>query len=127
MELERFDHLVLTVRDIPATRDFFARVLGMTPVTFGGGRTALVFGQQKINLHQAGHEFEPKADRPTPGSADVCFITQTPLAEVMAHLRAQGVPLVVGPVERTGARGPIRSVYVRDCDGNLIEIANELV
>jgi catechol 2,3-dioxygenase-like lactoylglutathione lyase family enzyme len=126
MELDRFDHLVLTVRDIQATCDFYTRVLGMAVVTFGEGRTALAFGQQKINLHQAGHEFEPKAQRPTPGSADICFITHTPLAEVMAQLAAHHVPLIEGPVGRIGARGPIRSVYIRDPDSNLIEIANEL-
>lgn len=118
------DHLVLTVQDIDATCEFYTRVLGMTVVTFGEGRIALQFGSQKINLHQAGAEFEPKAARPTPGSADLCFIICTALDEVIAQLHKMNVPIVEGPVERTGAEGPIVSVYVRDPDGNLIEIAN---
>jgi catechol 2,3-dioxygenase-like lactoylglutathione lyase family enzyme len=100
--------------------------MGMSAVTFGQGRRALQFGSQKINLHQRGHEFEPKAQQPTPGSADLCFITDVPLAAVIAHLGDCGVSIVEGPVERTGANGPIRSVYVRDPDGNLIETANYL-
>jgi catechol 2,3-dioxygenase-like lactoylglutathione lyase family enzyme len=124
MQIERLDHLVLTVRDIDSTCDFYTNVLGMTTVTFGAGRKALQFGQQKINLHQAGHEFEPKATAPTSGSADLCFITGIPLATVEAHLRTQGIGIVEGPVVRTGALGPIRSLYVRDPDGNLIEISN---
>ena len=124
MKIDRLDHLVLTVRDIAESCQFYTRVLGMTEVTFGAGRKALAFGGQKINLHQAGAEFEPKADRPTPGSADVCFLTSTPLEQVMAHLRRCGVTVLVGPVERTGAQGEIVSVYVRDPDGNLIEFAN---
>ena len=123
--IDRLDHLVLTVRDVEATCAFYERVLGMETVTFAGGRKALAFGGQKINLHQAGREFEPKADRPTPGSADLCLITETPLADVMAHLVACGVAVEEGPVPRTGARGPITSVYVRDPDGNLVEIANQ--
>ncbi len=126
MQIDHLDHLVLTVADIETTVDFYTRVLGMQAVTFGEGRKALVFGQQKINLHQAGREFEPKAERPTPGSADLCFIAVTPLAEVIAHLQAQGVAIVEGPVQRTGATGPIRSVYVRDPDFNLIELSNPL-
>jgi|SRR5579871_3290214 len=124
IQIDRIDHLVLTVRDIDVTCDFYANVLGMEAVTFGEGRKALRFGQQKINLHQAGHEFEPKAAMPVPGSADICFITAAPLVEVMAHLNAQGIPILEGPVLRTGAVGPIRSLYLRDPDGNLIEIAN---
>ena len=126
MQIDHLDHLVLTVADIETTVDFYTRVLGMQAVTFGEGRKALVFGQQKINLHQAGREFEPKAERPTPGSADLCFIVATPLAEVVAHLQAQGVAIVEGPVQRTGATGPIRSLYVRDPDFNLIELSNSL-
>jgi len=126
--IDRLDHLVLTVRDLPRTIDFYTRVLGMEEQTFGGGsgpmRKALRFGRQKLNLHEAGHEFEPKADAPAPGSADLCFITETPLAEVMAHLEACGVPLLLPPSRRTGALGPIESVYLRDPDGNLIEISN---
>jgi catechol 2,3-dioxygenase-like lactoylglutathione lyase family enzyme len=95
----------------------------MTPVTFGAGRRALGFGRQKINLHQAGHEFEPKASSPTPGSADLCFITTTDLSDVEAHLRKVGVAIEEGPVDRTGALGPIRSIYFRDPDRNLIEVS----
>lgn len=126
MQIDRLDHLVLTVRDIDATCDFYARVLGMESVTFGAGRKALSFGRQKINLHQAGKEFEPKAERPTPGSADLCFITATPLEAAMAHVRAAGVAIVEGPVARTGAIGPIQSFYFRDPDLNLIEVSNYL-
>jgi catechol 2,3-dioxygenase-like lactoylglutathione lyase family enzyme len=126
MNIDRLDHLVLTVRDIGKTCDFYANVLGMEVVTFGGGRKALHFGRQKINLHEAGKEFEPKALRPTPGSADLCLITKTPLDQVIRHVQAHGVAIEEGPVERTGATGKIRSVYLRDPDGNLIEIANEL-
>lgn len=126
MQIDRLDHLVLTVRDIDATCDFYARVLGMESVTFGAGRKALSFGRQKINLHQAGKEFEPKAERPTPGSADLCFITATPLEAAMAHVRAAGVAIVEGPVARTGATGPIQSFYFRDPDLNLIEVSNYL-
>lgn len=124
MRIERLDHLVLTVRDIAATCEFYARVLGMEVVTFGEGRRALAFGQQKFNLHEAGREFEPKADRPTPGSADLCLITQETLDAVIAHLAACDVPILEGPVRRTGALGPITSVYFRDPDANLIEVSN---
>lgn len=124
--IDRLDHLVLTVRDIAASCDFYARVLGMEVVTFGAGRKALAFGRHKINLHQAGREFEPKAARPTPGSADLCLIAATPLDEVIAHLQACGVAILEGPVQRTGAQGPILSVYFRDPDLNLIEVSNEL-
>ena len=124
MRIDRLDHLVLTVADIDATVAFYTRVLGMEAVTFGAGRTALAFGRSKINLHRAGHEFEPKALRPTPGSADLCLITTAPPAAVLAHLDAQHVPVEDGPVPRTGARGLIASIYIRDPDGNLIEIAS---
>lgn len=123
MRIERLDHLVLTVRDIAATCDFYSTVLGMEVVTFGAGRKALAFGQQKFNLHEAGREFEPKADRPTPGSADLCLIADGSLNEVIDHLRACGVPILEGPVQRTGALGPIASVYFRDPDQNLIEVS----
>jgi catechol 2,3-dioxygenase-like lactoylglutathione lyase family enzyme len=126
MRIARLDHLVLTVRDITATCDFYERVLGMTVVTFGAGRKALAFGSQKINLHEAGREFEPKAARPTPGSADLCLIADGPLAAAIAHLEACGVALLAGPVDRTGALGPIRSVYFRDPDDNLIEVSTYL-
>lgn len=124
VEIDRIDHVVLTVRDVDATCAFYARVLGMRAVTFAGGRKALAFGRQKLNLHQAGREFEPKADVPTPGSADLCLITTMPLAQIAAHLAACGVAIVEGPVARTGATGPIRSLYFRDPDRNLIEVAS---
>ncbi len=124
MKIDRLDHLVLTVRDLEATCEFYRQVLGMKVVTFGGGRKALVFGQQKINLHLAGQEFEPKAARPTPGSGDLCFITSLPLNEVITHLQESAVVIEEGPVKRTGAIGPIESVYLRDPDGNLVEISN---
>ncbi|MDP9848716.1 VOC family protein [Streptosporangium lutulentum] len=123
MRIDRLDHLVLTVTDLEVTVDFYTRILGMTPITFGGGRRALVFGQSKINLHQAGQEFEPKATHPVPGSADLCLITTDSLEQVIIELTAHGVPIEEGPVRRTGALGPIDSVYLRDPDGNLIEIS----
>ncbi len=126
MHIDRLDHLVLTVRDIEVSCDFYTRVLGMRAVTFAGGRKALAFGRQKINLHQQGKEFEPKAQHPTPGSADLCFITDTPLDEVIAHLGACTVSIEEGPIQRTGAEGPILSVYLRDPDGNLLEISNSI-
>ena len=124
MNIDRIDHVVMTVRDLDATCDFYTRVLGMRVVTFAGGRTALAFGRQKINLHVAGREFEPKADHPTPGSVDLCLITTVPLDQVQAHLAACNVPITEGPVDKTGAMGPIRSVYFRDPDRNLIEVSN---
>ncbi|RCS56603.1 VOC family protein [Parvibium lacunae] len=129
MQLSQLDHLVLTVTDMARTRDFYVRVLGMEAITFGAADTprhALAFGTQKINLHQAGKEFEPKAAHPLPGSADLCFLTTTPLTEVIAHLTQVGQPILEGPVQRTGAQGSILSVYIRDPDGNLLEIANQL-
>ena len=124
MNIDTIDHIVLTVANIDATCEFYARVLGMKPVTFGSGRMALHFGTQKINLHQHGKEFEPKAQVPTPGSADLCFVTTVPLAEVIEHLKHCGIAIVEGPVPRTGARGPMMSVYFRDPDSNLIEVSN---
>jgi catechol 2,3-dioxygenase-like lactoylglutathione lyase family enzyme len=124
MQIERLDHLVLTVQDIERTCEFYGRVLGMQTVTFGEDRRALRFGEQKINLHQVGKEFDPKALRPTAGSGDLCFISATPLSEVIAHVQSCGVTIEEGPVARSGARGPIRSIYLRDPDGNLIEISN---
>ena len=126
MKVDRLDHLVLTVRDLDATVDFYQRVLGMRAVTFKGGRRALAFGRSKINLHQAGHEFEPKAAHPAPGTADLCFVVVDPIDEVQAELRTFGVEIEEGPVERTGATGPIRSIYLRDPDQNLIELSNYL-
>lgn len=126
MRVNELDHMVLTVRDIEDTCAFYRRALGMETVTFGEGRKALKFGNQKINLHQVGHEVEPRATRPIPGTADLCFLTPTPLAEVIDHLGRVGVPIEQGPVDRTGAQGPIRSVYLRDPDGNLIEVSNRV-
>jgi len=122
--IDRLDHLVLTVRDLQATVAFYTEVLGLEDVTFDAGRRALRYGQQKINLHPAGGEFEPKADRPTPGSADLCFVVEGDLDAVVAHLARHGVPLVEGPVGRTGALGAMRSVYLRDPDGNLVELSS---
>ena len=122
--IDRIDHLVLTVADLDQTVDFYVRVLGMQPVTFGAGRRALRFGPHKLNLHQAGREFEPKALKPSPGAIDLCFISQTPLAQVLEDLRSQGVHVIEGPVAKTGALGPMQSVYFRDPDGNLIEVSN---
>lgn len=124
IRIDRLDHLVLTVFDIDRTIDFYSRVMGMEPVTFAGGRRGLSFGRQKLNLHQAGREFEPKALRPAPGAIDVCFISQTPLAEVIEDLKSHGVAVIEGPVDKTGALGPMKSVYFRDPDGNLIEVSN---
>ncbi|MFS8111289.1 VOC family protein [Rhizobium jaguaris] len=126
IRLDHLDHLVLTVASIEESCAFYASVLGMGVETFAEGRKALTFGNQKINLHQAGHEFEPKAKRPTPGSADLCFISKTPIDDVIAHLEAEGVAVEVGPVPRTGAAGSILSVYFRDPDNNLIEVSNTI-
>jgi catechol 2,3-dioxygenase-like lactoylglutathione lyase family enzyme len=124
MKIDSLDHVVLTVKDIDATCKFYAKVLGMEIVTFGENRKALSFGSQKINLQQLGRESTLKAEKPTPGSADVCFITSVALSEVMAHLNLSGVKPIAGPVERNGARGPMMSVYFRDPDMNLIEVSN---
>jgi catechol 2,3-dioxygenase-like lactoylglutathione lyase family enzyme len=126
MKIDSLDHLVLTVKDIDATAKFYEKALGMEIVTFAGNRKALAFGAQKINLHEAGREFEPKAHRPTPGSADLCFISETPLTEVVNHLTACNVDVIEGPVRRTGAQGPLLSVYFRDPDLNLIEVSNRV-
>ena len=120
MRIDRIDHLVLTVADLDATIAFYTRELGMEAQTFGEGRRALAFGAQKINLHQAGAEFEPKAAAPAPGSGDLCFIAHGPIETIAAEL---GDLVELGPVERTGALGAMDSVYLRDPDGNLIEVA----
>jgi catechol 2,3-dioxygenase-like lactoylglutathione lyase family enzyme len=122
--IDRIDHIVLTAFDVQRTLDFYSRVLGMEPVTFAGGRRGLAFGRQKINLHQAGREFEPKALKPVPGALDLCFITGTPLEQVIEELKAHGVAIADGPVAKTGALGPMMSVYFRDPDGNLLEVSN---
>lgn len=124
--INHLDHLVLTTIDIAACKDFYTRVLGMREETFGNGRFAFRFGDQKINVHERGHEFEPKAHLPVPGALDLCFIASTGLDAVIDHLNAQQWPIIEGPVQRTGATGPIRSVYVRDPDLNLIEISERL-
>lgn len=115
---------MLTVSDIDQTCEFYSRVLGMRTITFGEGRKALHFGHQKINLHEAGKEFEPKAKMPMPGTADLCFITDVRIPDVIHHLEYCNVMIEEGPVLRTGALGSITSVYLRDPDGNLIEISN---
>jgi catechol 2,3-dioxygenase-like lactoylglutathione lyase family enzyme len=144
MKIDSLDHLVLTVKNIEATSAFYLNVLGMEIVTFGRGRKALSFGSQKINLHEHGSEFEPKAWQPAPGSADLCFIpkghkfrlsrqaaqlsfiTSVSLPDVVKHLSSCGVTVIDGPVQRTGATGPIMSVYLRDPDMNLIEVSNRI-
>jgi catechol 2,3-dioxygenase-like lactoylglutathione lyase family enzyme len=124
MNIDRIDHVVLTVKDIQQTCDFYENVLGFEVVVFKQGRTALHFGEQKLNLHQRGNEFEPKAAAPTPGSVDLCFIAETPIETVRCELEAKGVSVEVGPVEQIAAVGKLLSVYLRDPDHNLIEIAN---
>lgn len=124
ISISRLDHLVLTVRDIPATCAFYKRVLGMEAIEFAGARVALGFGIQKINLHPAGNEYEPRADSPTPGSGDLCFITEMPIDAVVAHLESERIEIIEGPCPRTGATGQLLSVYFRDPDNNLIEVSN---
>ncbi|NXU90280.1 GLOD5 protein, partial [Xiphorhynchus elegans] len=121
--IQRLDHLVLTVKSIEDTVAFYSKVLGMEVVTFKGNRKALRFGNQKLNLHEVGKEFEPKARHPVPGSADLCLITQEPLEKLQDHLKACGVVIEEGPVARTGAVGPITSIYFRDPDENLVEVS----
>jgi catechol 2,3-dioxygenase-like lactoylglutathione lyase family enzyme len=124
MNIDRIDHVVMTVRSVDATCAFYERVLGMQAVTFAGGRRALAFGRQKINLHEAGREFEPKAHVAAPGTLDICLVTTTPLPQVIEHLARCNVTIIEGPVAKTGATGPLRSVYFRDPDQNLIEVSN---
>ena len=124
MKISHLDHLVLTVADIEISCQFYQSALNFEVITFGENRKALQFDSQKINLHQVGKEFEPKALRPTSGSADLCFIAETPLKDVIAHLHALNIEIVEGPIERTGAIGKILSIYLRDPDQNLIEISN---
>jgi catechol 2,3-dioxygenase-like lactoylglutathione lyase family enzyme len=129
-QIKALDHLVLTVADIGVTVDFYTRALGMRAESFtpagGTPRMALRFGAQKINLHQTGAEFRPHAGHVQAGSADLCFLSESPLDDWQAHLAAQGIPIEEGPVRRTGAEGPILSLYLRDPDGNLIEVSNRL-
>ena len=124
MEVNRLDHLVLTVSNIEKTVSFYEKVLGMKRIEFGEGRLALIFGNQKINLHQLGNEFEPKAGNVRLGSADLCFILNTPLDEAKAHIEDCGVKIIDGPIKRMGATGNIISLYFRDPDKNLIEVSN---
>ncbi|CAM4481024.1 VOC family protein [Paenibacillus tarimensis] len=124
MKVESLDHIVLTVANIEKSIAFYTGLLGMKEVTFGGGRKALAFGDQKINLHEHGKEFEPKALSPRPGSADLCFVTGTPVEQYADFLSSHGVVIEEGPVSRTGAKGSIRSIYLRDPDGNLLELSN---
>ena len=125
MQISRLDHLVLTVRDIEATCEFYEGVLGFDIVTFGENRKALVLGEQKINLHEFGKEYKPHAKYPSPGSADLCFLTDLHVKRIVEQLAEKKVKIVDGPVQKTGAKGPIISVYIKDPDGNLIEIANQ--
>ncbi|XP_027808054.1 glyoxalase domain-containing protein 5 [Marmota flaviventris] len=122
--IHRLDHIVMTVKSIKDTTMFYSKILGMEVITFKGDRKALCFGDQKFNLHEVGKEFEPKAAHPVPGSLDLCLITEVPLEEMIQHLKACDVPIEEGPVPRTGAKGPIMSVYFRDPDRNLIEVSN---
>lgn len=124
MQIDRIDHIVLTVKDIPSSIHFYTTVMGMEKLVFGQGRIALAFGNQKINLHQQGNEFEPKAQNVKSGSADLCFIAKEPIELVINELAKNNVPLIEGPINRTGAVGKIISVYFRDPDGNLIEVSN---
>ncbi|MFQ5902479.1 MAG: VOC family protein [Candidatus Binatia bacterium] len=123
MKIERIDHVVLTVADIEKTCEFYSRVLSMEVVTFGGSRRALKFGKQKFNLHEQGKESDLRAKTAMPGAVDICLITESPIEDVVSHLRSAGVTLERGPVERAGATGPIMSVYFRDPDANLIEVS----
>ena len=124
VRIDRIDHLVLTVADIPRTVEFYSRVLGMRPVTFGVDRVALRFGDAKVNLHRVESEIRPCASRPTPGSADLCLVTEDLIEEVVAQLAVTATPIELGPVRRTGALGPMLSCYVRDPDRNLVEISS---
>lgn len=124
MKINRIDHFVLTVADLAATQRFYCDGLGMELVTFGEGRHALAFGQQKINLHIKGRELEPKAKTPMPGSGDFCLISSEPVETWMTHFAQLGIAIELEPSPRTGATGPIRSIYLRDPDRNLVEISN---
>jgi catechol 2,3-dioxygenase-like lactoylglutathione lyase family enzyme len=125
MKIQTLDHLVITTTDIEQIFKFYTRVLGMEAVGFNDGRKALRFGKQKINLHKIGAEFTPHAMKPTPGSTDICLITDTPMHEVVSHLASCNVKIIEGPVKRIGASGPLLSIYIHDPDGNLIELANQ--
>lgn len=124
MKISRIDHLVLTVADIDRTVDFYTHVLGMEKIEFAPGRIALACGEQKINLHQLGKEFEPRAEQVQAGSADLCLIIDTPIEQAIEQIQQRGIDLIAGPVNRTGAKGEIISAYLRDLDGNLLEVSN---
>ncbi|UTW65452.1 VOC family protein [bacterium SCSIO 12643] len=124
MRINSIDHIVLTVHDVNKTCQFYTQVLGMKEITFGEGRKALLFGSQKINLHQKGNELEPKAMHPICGSSDLCLISTNPIEEIKKELDRKQIPTIGGILNRTGAAGPIKSIYIRDPDGNLIEISN---
>ncbi len=126
ISISHIDHFVLTVKDITVTIEFYVQVLGIHAIQFGDNRTALTFGQQKINLHEVGNEFEPRADNATPGSADLCLITETELEQAMTYVKTCDVEIIEGPVKRTGAQGDLLSFYIRDPDLNLIEISNQI-
>lgn len=126
VKIVQLDHLVLAVADINRTNEFYRRVLGMNSIKTNG-RCSLHFGTKKVNLHASGHEFEPKAEHPTPGSADLCFISETPMTQILDHLKQLNISIIEGPVRRTGAQGVLLSVYFRDADLNLIEVANQLL
>ena len=123
MQIDRIDHIVITAFDLERTIDFYSKVMGMEPITFAGGRRGLSFGRQKINLHEVGKEFSPRAHRALAGTVDLCLIAAVPLDEVIAHLKAEGIAIELGPVPKSGATGPITSVYFRDPDLNLIEVS----
>ena len=126
MKVSKLDHFIITANNLEKTIDFYSRILGMEQQTYSDGRKALIFGDQKINLHEAGKEFKPHAQNPLPGSADLCFITRTPMQQVISHLTTCNVSIIEGPLEKSGASGPLLSIYIRDPDNNLIEIANEI-
>ncbi|MCL4497190.1 MAG: VOC family protein [Deltaproteobacteria bacterium] len=126
MRINNIDHIVFTVNNIDAACRFYSRVLGMRIIEFGEGRKALSFGETKINLHEKGKELEPKALNPVPGSIDICFITDIPMKDMLAHIDSCGIKVIEGPVKRSGSLGPIESIYLRDPDGNLIEVSNRL-
>ena len=124
MDITNIDHVVLTVSNLEVSLAFYTSVLGMKKEISAQGRVALKFGMQKINLHEYGSEFNPHANKPTPGSADLCFLTTVPLNDAIAHVKRCDIEIVEGPVKRVGANGTITSFYIRDPDKNLIEIAN---
>ncbi|WP_102348896.1 VOC family protein [Bacillus sp. Marseille-P3661] len=124
MIIDRIDHIVLTVKDVERTVDFYSNVLGMEVQVYGGKWKTMAFGQQRINLHELGSEVPIRAQNPTPGSADICLIASTPIEEVIQHVKAKGVEIEEGPIMRAGALGQLESIYFRDPDNNLVEVSN---